>query len=203
MKMKWIAIFILILVSSVLLGCKSKSVENGNNIYEKDPDPTKTSELDKIINVLIPEQELVYRNEAAGYQLTFPENWRGYYVITEYGSEEVCIGFYGKSKTGQIYFKQNWGQDGLDLFWIKNEPCPECPIKKIGEANGVEYFFIEHGGSFIGILSAISYPDRTDRELAKYEIDETELELAAQDWEKAKSMYEEIDDVVKSFTPIK
>jgi len=184
-----------------------------DNHIENPPHPMKTDignqidvqptpEPKKITRVLIPDQELVYRNEAAGYQIAFPETWRGYYVITEYGSEEVCIGFYGKSKTGQIAFKHITGHDGLDLFWINNESCPDCPINEIGEVNGVEYFFIEHGGSFIGCLVSISIPDSTERQLARYEVDEIELELSAQDWEKAKSMYDTIEDVLKTFTPI-
>ena len=146
--------------------------------------------------VIIPENELVYKNEEAGYQITFPENWRGYYVITEYSPEEVCVGFYGKSKTGRIAYK-HWDRDGLDLGWIvTHEPTPDegsLTIAKLGKAHGVSYFLTSpRGGPCLPDLEAILRPDSTTRQLARYEVDATEEELVAQDTEKALPMRDDL-----------
>ena len=195
--------YFVVIVLAVLLSSCTSMKDNNIDVHT---DSLETPEIYEITKVLIPEQDLIYRNEAAGYQLTFPENWQGHYVIAEYNGGTICmIGFYGKSKTGQLSFKDVTGHVGLELFWIGDKPCSECSIRKerkIGEVNGVSYFYVAHGGrNSIGILHGISRPN--EAQYASYEVDGTELELAAQDWEKANIMCDEIDDVLESFTAIR
>lgn len=155
--------------------------------------------------VMIPENELIYKNEKAGYQIAFPENWRGYYVITEYSPGEVCIGFYGESKTSQIACKHSLGRDGLDMAWVVDEKPAEGSLilYELGEVDGVEYFLTTpRGGAYLPDLEAISNPDSTARELAKYEVDETELDLAEKDLEKAIQMRDDLYYRNISFSPI-
>ena len=174
------------------------------NQVEVSPSPAKTSEPYETPRVLIPEQELVYRNEEAGYQITFPESWRGCYVVTEYSPGFVVVGFYGKSKTGRIankYSTTGARRDGLDMFYIETKgPNPDITYyqKKIGEVNGVEYFF---RFQYSYALSDVLDPDGWERGYYGkfYEIDEEELALVAQDEEKAQQMKKDIDDVLKTF----
>jgi len=164
------------------------------NQIDVQPTPTKPPEIVKITNVMIPKQELVYRNETLGYQITFSENWRGHYLVTEYSSGNVCIGFYGKSKTGRMGEKDITGRDGLDMFYIETKQSnPDVSVYqyKIGEVNGIEYFYRR---GYSSILFDILEPDGwrkdyVDREL--YEIDEEELRLVEQDAERFMQIVQE------------
>jgi hypothetical protein len=169
---------------SVMLLSSCDLVENAIDL--PNPSPAKTSKA-SITRVLIPEHDLVYRNEIAGYQITFPEHWRGYYIVTEYSSGDVCVGFYGKSKTGQISSKHDNGRDGIDMFWIVTELPPEVEGIKdiIGKINGVEYLYGRWGGISSPILTDVLDPNHWMREYIErelgYKFDETELELVAED----------------------
>jgi len=171
---------------------------------EAPPNPAKTPEPYKTPRVLIPEQELVYRNEEAGYQITFPESWRGYYVVTEYSPANVVVGFYGKSKTGQSGDKLTGSQQyGVDMFRIETKgPDPDVTHyqKKIGEVNGIEYFFRYF---YSHILSDILDPNGWQREYygKHYEIDEAELALVAQDEEKMLQMRQDADNAEEVIFP--
>ena len=184
-----------LLFSLTLIGC---GIPNEPDPSEIIPESTPKSE---VISVIIPEEELVYKNEIAGYQITFPENWRGYYVVTEYSTGNVCVGFYGKSKTGQIAYKHH-GYDGLNLFWITTNPGSDGYSYKLGEINGVEYSCSKEGGLYIGDLGGISEQHDTYLDLARYEVDEVEIELAAQDWEIAKPMRDDVENKNIIFAPI-
>lgn len=182
---------IALIVCSLLL----TSCALGNKTFEENELEETLKKYDTP-RVIIPEKELVYKNEEAGYQITFPENWRGYYVITEYSPEEVCIGFYGKSKTGRIAYK-HWDRDGLDLGWIvTHEPTTDegsLTVDKLGKVHGVSYFLTSpRGGPRLPDLEAILRLDNTTRQLTRYEVDATEEELVAQDIEKALPMRDDL-----------
>lgn len=160
-----------------------------NNIPESPtPSQTQTPEPAVIARVLIPEQDIVYRNEIAGYQITFPEHWRGYYVVTEYREGTAIIGFYGNSYTGQNGDRHHTKRDGLDMFWIVTNPHPDMGAIKIGEINGVEYFYARPGGIPSPVLVHVLDPDDWWREFAErelgYKFDKEELALVAEDKEK-------------------
>ena len=206
------SLVLLIILTMFLTSCKHSSVidsKNDNQILKyAQTESEKELKSYESPRVIIPEAELVYKNYEAGYQITFPQNWQGNYVITEYSPGEVCIGFYGKSKTGRIAFKHNLERDGLDLGWIVSEkpknPDEGCLVLgKIGEVNGVEYFITTpRGGTYIPMLSAIADPDSAEREIAKYEIDETELILAEHDSEIAIPMRDDLYALNIKFEPI-
>ena len=194
--------FIILILTMTLSSCNltknditESSVSSENDIVQQvDEKPA-----DVPVKVLFPNEDLVYKNEIAGYQFTFPESWRGHYVITEHSSGEASIGFYGESKTGRI----SQGGNGLSMFQIiKSTIHWDGVVGKIGEINGTEYFHAQRGGFPIGILYEISIPAWGARETLPFEVDETELALAAQDWEKAKEMYGDIDDILKTFKAI-
>lgn len=205
---------LLIILAIILTSCKQSSVNNNTSknanqiVVDTQSETENKSEPYEPPRVIIPEKELVYKNYEAGYQITFPQNWQGNYVITEYSPGEVCIGFYGESKTGRIAFKHNLERDGLDLGWIVSEkpknPDEGCLVLgKIGEVNGVEYFITTpRGGTYIPMLSAIADPDSAEREIARYEIDETELILAEHDSEIAIPMRDDLYDLNIEFEPI-
>ena len=168
--------------------------------------PAKIREMDQTPRVLIPGEALTYRNEEAGYQITFPESWQGHYVVTEYGPENVVIGFFGKSKTGQFDKKATgYGRNGIDMFRIETK-ASDLDVayyqKKIGEVNGTEYFFRR---IYSYLLSDILEPDGWIREYYGnfYEIDEEELALVAQDEKKITQMENDMEDVSKTFMPTK
>ena len=150
--------------------------------------PTPSPERAAITNILIPEQELVYRNRVAGYQITFPEKWRGYYVVTEYNNGDICVGFYGKSKTGQMGEKHQYDHYGLDMFWISTPKLKDIDMalqqRKIGEINGVEYFYGQWGTP-APTLSNILKSDGLTKEFIEneygYQLDEEELLLVKRD----------------------
>ena len=86
----------------------------------------------------------------------------------------------------------------------------------ICKIDGISYYRAKIGGSELGALRDISGPNEYDtegsiRELIErklkengypYTIDDTELALAAKDWEKAQKMMRDIDDILETFTAI-
>jgi len=193
---------LLIIIISVMLlsSCASLySTEIANENMQQ------TSEPSEITRVLKPEYDLVYRNYIAGYQLTFPESWLGWLVITEYSNGDIVIGFYGRSRTSQIAHKSSNRRYGIDMFMIiADPPYGIGGGHKIGEISGVEYFFGRWGGMPSNILSLILEPDGWAREfygeLWEFEFDETELALVAQDNEKLVRIIQEdlwnVEDVI-------
>ena len=207
---------IMIFLSIVLSSCSSVNNKNPINLhdsteslYETSMDDVLPSSAEPLVRsekkVLIPEEDLVYINDSAGYQIAFPESWRGYYVITEYSPDEVSIGFYGKSKTGKIAY-EHYGMDGLEIGCIVSEIPVEGRnlIDKIGEINGVDYFLTSAtGGTYLPTLEeVISSDNNSIKEFINYEIDETELMLVAQDLEKAIPMRDDLYDMRITFSPI-
>ena len=141
--------------------------------------------------------ERVYVNKEAGYQLTFPENWLGWFYIDDSDPKYIQLLFYGKSKTGTVSFFSYGLEDmyyGLNMFSI----CAESEVenfdlldghKVIGVAKGEKYYFGTGTGATLPIL--------LDPEDFWYNITDEERELAASDWEKVESM--NFDDVTQTF----
>lgn len=163
------------------------------------PTPSSTSSLKQNAT------GIVYKDKALGFQLTFPNDWDSYFKIIE-NTNGIAVNFYGKSKTGSISL-QDFGIDGLPMFIITNHlpdenEEPLDSIQKIGTVNGTDYYYATGTSSGLGVLFDIADPQSAVRQTAKYTVDQTELNLAAQDWEKAQAMQSELDDVLKSFAPI-
>ncbi len=162
-------IIVTVIISLTLAACTS----SGNKTDSAQNDSHFTGEagnINDVRRVLIPENDLIYVNEKSGYQIIFPENWKENFVITEYENGEVCIGFYGKSKTGRMAYKQSLGRDGLDLGWIVTKKTKDGSklIGKLGEVNGTEYFLTSpRGGAYVSELEAIITNSNNERKLAK------------------------------------
>ena len=145
---------------------------------------------------------IVYTNQTLGFQITFPKDWDGYFKIVE-SRWGIAVNFYGKSKTGTIG-EADIGIEGLRFFIITSdvdEPSLDS-VQKIGTAENVDYYYAHPGlsedlGELFDLISdpdaASSYP---------YTVDQTELDLAAQDWAQAKQMRSEVQGVIDSFKAI-
>ena len=189
--------FMIIISVIILSSCVFDRNDNTNKI-----DVQPNTQSNGIARVLIPEQELIYKNEAEGYQITFPESWRGFYMVTEQRYGDVCIGFYGKSKTGQMTLETGTENEfyPFHLFNITKRGDVEGVVSKIGTIDSTEYFLLI-APSNMEILRDASDPDNSNRTgVIQHGIDE--LELVAQDWEKAQEMCADIDTVVKTFVQI-
>lgn len=204
--MKKYGFIILFLICTLLLA------SCGEKPTMPDTSPPADSNLQSNINandaipMQTPDNNIVYENKEQHYQLTFPESWRGWYIVDKLDGATARVKFYGKSKTGTIAAKDIFG-GGLPMFFIlpeseleENEPLDS--MKKIGTAKGIDYYFATGTGSDVGALYSISDLNSAVRQTAKYEVDETELQLAQQDWEKVQQMQEQIDSVLKTFSEI-
>lgn len=167
--------------------------------------PANTEDGDSM-PIQTPNNDLVYKNLDQGYQLTFPENWRGWYLIDKPDNNFIRVKFYGRSKTGTIAAKEYFG-GGLPMFLImsevgieENEPLDS--VRKIGTIKAVNYYFATGTGSDVGVLFSIANKESAARQTAKYEVDETELELAAQDWAKVQQMQKDIEGILHTFKAI-
>lgn len=141
--------------------------------------------------------ERVYVNKEAGYQLTFPENWLGWFYIDDSNPKSIQLFFYGKSKTGTVTFL-SYGLEGMPYGLNMFSICAESEVenfdlldghKVIGVAKGEKYYFGTGTGATLPIL--------LDPEDCWYNITDEERELAASDWEKVESM--NFDDVTQTF----
>ena len=153
---------------------------------------------DKINRIIISEDELIYKNEIMRYKITFPDNWKGKYIITEYQSGDVCVGFYGKSKTGQIAYKHSLGRDGLDIGWVVKKIPEEGSqlLGSLGKINGIEFFLTTaRGGTYLPELEAMLNSNSESRQLVEYDVNEEELNLIKQDLEVARQIWDDFYNV--------
>ena len=139
--------------------------------------------------------ERVYVNKEAGYQLTFPEDWLGWFYIYDSNPRDISVVFYGKSKTGSVLSIAE-GFDGYGLYMFSI--CAESEVenfdlldghKVIGVAKGEKYYF---GTGTDASLPILLFPED-----CWYNITDEERRLAASDWEKVESM--NFDDVTQTF----
>jgi len=187
-------LLLLICTTSISTSCGEREkvvapspTKNANqNVTTEKNGATATPAYESSLSSQTPDNSLVYINSKCGYQLTFPESWRGYYVIDEINNDIVRINFFGKSKTGTISLKP-YGFDGLPMFMIIKESALEenlDSVRKIGTVNGINYYFATGTGSYLGGLYEIADTQSAARQTADYEVDEIELDLAKKDWEK-------------------
>ena len=145
---------------------------------------------------------IVYTNQTLGFQITFPKDWDGYFKIFE-NDGEIAVNFYGKSKTGTIG-EAYMGVEGLPFFIITSDieqPFLDS-VQKIGTAKGVDYYFATGTDSDVGLLFDLSREAQENPGFFPYTIDQTELDLAAQDWDKTGQMDSEIQSVLATFKAI-
>lgn len=197
---KKIILLILCLTSIfTFTACTNNRVEKRTESKNKNVSQVKQNENYEEPRVIIPENDLVYINDKAGYRIVFPDNWKGNYIITEYSPNEVCIGFYGKSRTGQIGIRRHVNRQGLDIGWVLLKDLDEgvyvntseylIVMKNFKGKDGKEFSVIPAlGGPKVGILDLIANGDEVLTKAADYEIDENELKLAEQDFPIALEM---------------
>ena len=170
------------------------------------PATTPASSPDSTPDLVSGPDGIVYTNKTLGFQITFPKDWDGYFKIVE-NDWGIAVNFYGKSKTGTI-LEEDMGREGLQFFVITNyiDPMNEEPtldsIQKIGTAKNVDYYYAHPGLSYdLGALyDIITVPD--PESYVPYAVDQTELDLAAQDWAQSQQMESEVQSVLDSFKAI-
>ena len=150
--------------------------------------------------------QLVFINDSCGYSLTFPDSWSEYFFVNTDNPDTLSIHFLGESKTGSVLLEQ-YGIVGLPWFVI----APEAEldesydnIRLIGTANGVNYYYAT-GSASVTMLLSVSMKDTATYQMAAglYDVDEHELQLAANDYSKLEQMEQEIDLFLESFEAIK
>ncbi|MCK9479890.1 MAG: hypothetical protein M0R40_10405 [Firmicutes bacterium] len=142
---------------------------------------------------------IVYINNKCGYSITFPLDWEGWYAINEFDEGSVEVKFLGKSKTGSI-LDFDFSRGGLSWFFILTEQALReadyDSIKLIGTINESNYYYATGTSSYVGALHFASSRDYG------YDLDETELDLAAKDLDKLGQMGLQVDDILKTFAPL-
>ncbi|MCK9479889.1 MAG: hypothetical protein M0R40_10400 [Firmicutes bacterium] len=143
----------------------------------------------------------IYKNKSLGFQLTFPDEWSGWFKIAESPDGIVGVNFYGKSNASTTIYGQVTAP-GLPLFMIMNkkhmmEEKQEGIIDniiKMGVANNEEYYFATRTDASIGVLFDIINTVSN--------IDNTQLEFVKEDYHKMRQMKNEINTVLESFKTI-
>jgi len=145
-------------------------------------------------------QTIVYKNEKLGFELAFPESWRGWYVINEIRENAVEVAFYGKSKTSTVEFLEEDGKPGLHMFFVANEAfIEESPfldgIEEIGTVGAMKFYYATTTDWPLGVLFDGGMSSDTN--------DETETLLIISDFEKAMQMTDEVGDIILTFKAIR
>jgi hypothetical protein len=144
-----------------------------------------------------PEQGIVYRNEKLGFELTFPESWRGWYVINEMNENVIEVAFYGKSKTSTVEFFDKFDIRGRHMFFVGNETFADEPfldsVEEIGKVDAVKFYYGTRTDCAVCVLSDVE----------TFSEDEKEIALAKADLEKAMQMLDDVNDILKTFKSIK
>ncbi len=146
-------------------------------------DATKTVVITKAAD-----SETTYKNVQYGYELTFPESWKGYYKVVEREEGGAWICFAGKSDAAQTY-------GDTPMFMILPHETVESDeyldsVRKIGTAKGIEYYYATGTGSALYLFDLIQ----------SGKIAEGDVEAAQTDLEMQLKISRESQDVV--FTPI-
>ncbi len=151
-------------------------------------------------------EELVYVNYDEGYQITFPETWRGWYSV-DIPEAGICrVKFVGKSKTGSIA-SVDYFNGGLPLFYIISQRIYENDsywdnVTEIGQINGQCFYYATGTGADITALLSIADKHSAIRQTADYPVDAIELDLAARDWDKVNLMHQDINDILATFSGV-
>ena len=141
---------------------------------------------------------LTCKNAVYGYQLTFPEAWRGFYETEETEDGSLFVYFSGKSKTS----KHARSQGDMLMFMIVSDAYVQDGnvdvVQKAGEASGTELYWatttdmpaellfnVAHG---VGIM--VDVPFR---------LDEDEIAAAKTDFSRWVVMLGEVAFVLRGF----
>ncbi len=138
-----------------------------------------------------PAQTTRYRNDALGFELTFPASWAGRYVIHD-EKNGISINFLGESYWGRHGFGDDDYDVGTEFFEIRAD-FPDDPIGRdfvdslalLGAVDGVDFFYMTSTDAFLTIM-----------------LDENDP-LGEKDYQTAIQMQEEIQDVQLSFRAIR
>ncbi|MDP4153538.1 MAG: hypothetical protein Q8865_08910 [Bacillota bacterium] len=218
MLKKFILIFIIIMEAVGLSACNNNYDKNNSTsaITEPSPNaaniqkqkqPSEPTNKDSQKSAQKPAEKILFQNSKCGYKLELPKNWEGHYKIESLNSNDsvISVNFYGKSKAGRDLINS---KKGLLIFMIlKEADLADNPfldsVQKIGEVNGVSYYYATKTDYPFGSLDNIIKSPDTYYNDSGYKIDATELSLVKNDWEKAKSLEKDVDEIIKTFGSIK
>lgn len=139
----------------------------------------------------------IYKNEALGFQLTFPSSWDKHFATRQIRDGYIAVIFWGESDTAKTQ-AYNDASD-IPFFYLATESDfianvgEGSPSKMLGKG---KYENIYKVGNF-------DYPtDNLEPEPFKGKITETELKKIEKDYAKAKEMLAQVDSVLKSFASL-
>ena len=139
-------------------------------------------------------QIITYVNNESGFALDFPKSWKGYYLVNDSTEATVKVSFVGRSNYAKGFNEETNTYDGLLMFSISSEANLgefADSKRKIGTVDGVDYFYVKGTDYPIGGLK-----DYIDMDMAK---DNQEKELLENDYNKAKKMEKDIDNILETF----
>ena len=171
-----------LLMASMFFFCASCTSNNANN----NSTTNSTSEAPGIR----------YQDTDCGFQLDFPSSWEGWYQVDKTSNDSFSVDFVGKSAISQEYQPE--------FFYIVSQASVDDhdslldSIKKIGTVKGINYYYATSTDDSFGPLWEIA-----TSESAANRADDQEIKLAKQDWDQAQGMLKDVDDILKTFGPIK
>ena len=176
------------------------NIINGNSEPEKVPDIEIILEP-QIENVFLspppslPTNALTYTNAQTNYKITFLAHWESWYSVKEYEDGYVSINFLPQSQTAISALERYGFTDGLPMFSIMDKSQTERmagmldSVIEIGTAGDITFYHATGTVSSLGILL----------DLIQNETDESETVALQQDFDKMKSMQNEIMEVLATF----
>ena len=200
--MKKFYISILILLMSTFCACGSKKFsiskpEISTELSIKLATTLTTSPSASAAQIL---KGGMYENKELGFQITFPNSWKNYYVINWQGyftdnsvKECIRICFYGESEPSRSYDDDI---TGVPMFYIctenylKNRGGGVAAVKKIGQVGDQSFYKFSQTDYPLDVLNPDFWSDTYTS---------IELDKVKRDYKKAKEMEKDIDLILKTF----
>lgn len=201
---KKLYIMLMILILLCIGGCNKKgSLENVNE--DQKDETTKVKSKKKQKNNETSEangdidnnskDKIIYENSNFGFKLSFPADWKDYYLIDETFEDHIGVYFIGES----IRSKGENGK-GLLIFLIfageidDDEARFLDSVKQIGNAHGQKYYYATSTDAPIGAL--VDFIEDIK--------DDNEKKLMQKDFDKFRSMDEHdvIQEILDTFEEI-
>jgi hypothetical protein len=197
-------IFILCIILIVMISCGKQNSTNETNINEKNIQNNNIEQSSQIVA-----ESVLFTNTKCGYKIEFTKEWLGYYFITEFDDGSIVVNFLGKSYEYSTKLKDVAQIEGRPVFVIVDEYRLENQILDsafhIGTINGINYYY----ATGTSAAFPFAYSPLTGVEVAEQDVDvktnenmTTEQKLVLEDENKAKKMFADIPNILKTFTVI-